>query len=65
MGIGIPFCIAAKIAHPNKPVVAVVGDSAFGFSAMELDTATRYNLPLIIIILNNNGIYSVFLTITI
>jgi len=59
MGIGIPFCVAAKIVHPKKPVVAVMGDSAFGFSSMELDTATRYNLPLIVIILNNNGIYSV------
>lgn len=59
MGIGIPFCLAAKIVNPTKPVVAVMGDSAFGFSALELDTATRYNLPLIIIILNNNGIYSV------
>lgn len=59
MGIGMPFSIAAKIVNPDKPVVAVVGDSAFGFSAMELETATRYNLPLIVIILNNNGIYSV------
>lgn len=55
----MPFSIAAKIVNPDKPVVAVVGDSAFGFSAMELETATRYNLPLIVIILNNNGIYSV------
>ena len=60
MGLGIPFCVAAKIVNPTKPVVAVMGDSAFGFSALELDTATRYNLPLIVIILNNNGIYSVF-----
>ncbi len=59
MGIGIPFSIAAKIVNPTKPVIAIVGDSAFGFSAMELETATRYNLPLIVIILNNNGIYSV------
>lgn len=60
MGLGIPFCVAAKIVNPTKPVVAVMGDSAFGFSALELDTATRYNLPLVVIILNNNGIYSVF-----
>lgn len=56
----MPFAVAAKAVNPNKPVIAIVGDSAFGFSAMELDTASRYNLPLVVIIINNNGIYSVF-----
>jgi len=41
MGIGMPFAIAAKAVHPEKQVVAIVGDSAFGFSAMEIDTAVR------------------------
>ncbi len=59
MGIGMPFALAAKAVHPEKLVVAIVGDSAFGFSAMEIETATRYKLPFIVIILNNNGIYTV------
>jgi 2-hydroxyacyl-CoA lyase 1 len=42
MGIGIPFCIAAKVCRPEKHVVAIMGDSAFGFSAMEIETAVRY-----------------------
>ncbi|EDK31753.2 2-hydroxyphytanoyl-CoA lyase (macronuclear) [Tetrahymena thermophila SB210] len=58
MGIGIPFCIAAKCTNPQKPVVGILGDSAFGFSAMEIETAIRYNLPFVVIILNNNGIFS-------
>lgn len=58
MGIGIPFLIAAKCTNPTKPVVGILGDSAFGFSAMEIETATRYNLPFVVIVLNNNGIFT-------
>lgn len=58
MGIGLPFAIAAKVADKKSFVVAVLGDSAFGFSAMELDVNCRYHLPILVIILNNNGIYS-------
>ncbi|CAG8523178.1 15906_t:CDS:2 [Acaulospora morrowiae] len=57
MGVGLGFAIAAKVYYPNKRVVGIVGDSAFGFSAMEIETAVRANLPLTIIIINNNGIY--------
>lgn len=57
MGVGMPFCIAAKVVYPTRPVVAIVGDSAFGFSAMEIETAIRYKLPYTIIILNNNGLF--------
>ncbi|CAG8613550.1 7987_t:CDS:2, partial [Ambispora leptoticha] len=57
MGVGMGFAIAAQIHYPNKRVVAIVGDSAFGFSAMEIETAIRAKLPLLIIIINNNGIY--------
>lgn len=57
MGVGIPFAIAAQAVNPNTPVVAIMGDSAFGFSAMEVETAIRYQMPLIIFILNNNGIF--------
>ncbi|KRX02477.1 hypothetical protein PPERSA_10094 [Pseudocohnilembus persalinus] len=56
MGIGLPFAIAAQIVHPERPVIAIMGDSAFGFSGMEIETAIRYQLPLIIFIINNNGI---------
>jgi len=57
MGIGIPFCIASALHAPNTPIVAIQGDSAFGFSAMELEVAFRLKLPMTIIIINNNGIY--------
>lgn len=42
----MPYALAAKVVYPEKPVVAIVGDSAFGFSCMEIETAVRYNLPL-------------------
>lgn len=44
--------------EPSKKVVCVEGDSAFGFSGMELETMVRYKLPIVIIIVNNSGIYS-------
>jgi 2-hydroxyacyl-CoA lyase 1 len=56
MGVGLGFAIAAALVHPDKRVVAVEGDSAFGFSGMEIETACRYNIPLTIVIINNNGI---------
>ena len=56
MGIGLGFAIAAAVVHPNRPVVAVQGDSAFGFSGMEIETALRYRLPIKIVVLNNGGI---------
>jgi len=58
MGVGIPFCLAAAVTHPTSKIVAIQGDSAFGFSAMELEVAARYKIPMVVIILNNNGIYS-------
>lgn len=57
MGVGMASAIAAKLVYPQKQLFAIVGDSAFGFSAMELETATRYNIPLVIIVINNNGIF--------
>lgn len=57
MGIGQGYGIAAKLAEPKKDVVVIQGDSAFGFSAMELETAVRYKLGLIVIVMNNSGIY--------
>src|SRR5437773_4139517 len=56
MGIGMGFAIAAAI-ETGKPVLAVEGDSAFGFSGMEVETICRYSLPVCVVIFNNNGIY--------
>jgi len=56
MGIGMGSCVAAAAETGNK-VVAICGDSAFGFSGMEIETITRYNLPVTVIIMNNGGIY--------
>ena len=56
MGIGMGFTIAAAVAHPERPIVAVFGDAAIGFSGMEIETACRYNLPVKIVVLNNGGI---------
>jgi oxalyl-CoA decarboxylase len=56
MGIGMGFSVAAAI-ETGKPVLAVVGDSAFGFSGMEIETVCRYNLPVCVVVFNNNGIY--------
>jgi oxalyl-CoA decarboxylase len=56
MGIGMGFAIAAAI-ETGKPVLAVEGDSAFGFSGMEVETICRYDLPVCVVIFNNNGIY--------
>ena len=56
MGIGMGYAIAAAV-ETGKPVLAVEGDSAFGFSGMEVETICRYNLPVCIVVFNNNGIY--------
>ncbi len=56
MGIGMGYSIAAAI-ETGKPVLAVEGDSAFGFSGMEIETICRYNLPVCVVIFNNDGIY--------
>jgi len=56
MGIGMGYAIAAAV-ETGKPVLAVEGDSAFGFSGMEVETICRYNLPVCVVVFNNNGIY--------
>ncbi len=56
MGIGMGFAVAAAI-ETGCPVLAVEGDSAFGFSGMEIETICRYNLPVCVVVFNNNGIY--------
>src|SRR5262249_6082890 len=56
MGIGMGFAIAAAI-ETDKPVLAIEGDSAFGFSGMEVETICRYRLPVCVVVFNNDGIY--------
>ena len=56
MGIGMGYAIAAAV-ESGDPVIAIEGDSAFGFSGMEIETICRYNLPIVTIILNNGGVY--------
>ena len=56
MGIGMGFSVGAATVS-GKPVVAVLGDSEFGFSGMELETICRFRLPIVVVILNNSGIY--------
>jgi oxalyl-CoA decarboxylase len=56
MGIGMGFSVAAAVTT-GKPVIAIEGDSAFGFSGMEVETICRYNLPVCVVVFNNNGVY--------
>ena len=56
MGIGMGFAVAAAVVS-DQPVIAIEGDSAFGFSGMEVETICRYNLPVCVVIFNNNGVY--------
>nr|XP_060494616.1 2-hydroxyacyl-CoA lyase 1 isoform X5 [Panthera onca] len=64
MGVGLGFAIAAallaKARNTGQRVICVEGDSAFGFSGMEVETICRYNLPIILLVVNNNGIYQGF-----
>lgn len=53
MGFGLPAAIGAKLQHPERQVVAVVGDGGFAMTQMELCTASRYRLPILIVIINN------------
>ena len=56
MGVGMGMAIAAAV-ETGHPVLAVAGDSAFGFSGMEIETICRYNLPVCVVVFNNGGIY--------
>ena len=56
MGIGMGAAVAAAV-ETGQQVLAVEGDSAFGFSGMEIETICRYNLPVCVVVFNNNGIY--------
>lgn len=56
MGIGMGYAAGVAV-ETGKPVIALEGDSAFGFDAMDIETICRYNLPVIVVVINNGGIY--------
>jgi 2-hydroxyacyl-CoA lyase 1 len=56
MGVGLGLVVAACAVHPDRPVVHISGDSAIGFSGMEMETLCRYNMPAKIVVMNNGGI---------
>ena len=55
IGIGVPYGIAASLAFPDRPVIVATGDGAFGFNAMEIDTAVRHKAPVLIVVANNGA----------
>jgi len=55
MGAGLPAALAAKLVHPERRVLAVVGDGGFMMNAQELETAVRLNIPVVVLILNDNA----------
>ena len=55
IGIGTAFGIAARLVHPQRTVVVATGDGAFGFNAMEIDTAVRHRVPILIVVANNGS----------
>lgn len=62
LGFGLPFANAAKLAHPNRPVILITGDGALGCTVQELETAARYGLNIVVIVLNDSywGMYKPF-----
>jgi len=55
MGVGLPFGVGAKIAQPDTQVVVLHGDGSYGINAMEIDTAVRHRVPVLVVISNNGG----------
>ena len=55
IGVGTPFGVAASLACPERQVVVATGDGAFGFNAMEIDTAARHQAPVLIVVANNGS----------
>jgi acetolactate synthase-1/2/3 large subunit len=55
LGVGLPFALAARAARPDEPVFVFTGDGAFGLAAMEVDTAVRHGLPMVVVVSNNAG----------
>jgi acetolactate synthase-1/2/3 large subunit len=55
MGVGLPYAIGAKLAKPDKQVIALHGDGSLGMNIQDFDTAVRHNLPIVIVVSNNEG----------
>jgi thiamine pyrophosphate-dependent acetolactate synthase large subunit-like protein len=55
MGVGLPFGVGAKVAKPDAQVVVLHGDGSFGLNAMDIDTAVRHKIPVVVVISNNGG----------
>ena len=55
MGVGLPFGVGAKVARPDAQVVVLHGDGSYGLNAMEIDTAVRHRIPVVVVISNNGG----------
>jgi thiamine pyrophosphate-dependent acetolactate synthase large subunit-like protein len=55
MGVGLPFGVGAKVAKPDAQVLVLHGDGSYGINAMEVDTAVRHNIPVVVVISNNGG----------
>jgi 2-hydroxyacyl-CoA lyase len=55
MGVGIPFAVGAKIACPDRPVVVIIGDYGFSLCAMEMEVCVRHNIPIVVVVANNQG----------
>jgi thiamine pyrophosphate-dependent acetolactate synthase large subunit-like protein len=55
MGVGLPFALGAKLAKPDKQVICVHGDGSFGMNGLELDTAVRHSIPILVVISLNGG----------
>jgi acetolactate synthase-1/2/3 large subunit len=55
LGVGVPFAIAAALHRPDEPVIAVIGDGSFGFTAIEVDTAVRHGAKAVFVVVNNEA----------
>lgn len=55
LGVGVPFAVAAALQRPDEPVIAVIGDGSFGFTALEVDTAVRHGAKAVFVVVNNEG----------
>jgi acetolactate synthase-1/2/3 large subunit len=55
MGVGLPYGVGAKVAKPDAQVLVLHGDGSFGINAMDIDTAVRHKIPVVVVISNNGG----------
>src|SRR6266487_1563038 len=55
MGVAVPYGLGAKMAKPDKQVIVLSGDGSFGMNGMEMDTAVRHKIPILVVVSNNGG----------